>query len=197
MKPRVIVEQLDSRDHIWDNSVLKLPAILSSPSLDCSTQYKEMLSFVAAELESGIQNCDPEGFVSVEPANHCIINLNMANKDKRLKIQSRKSRICPVNVSSFKASTCYESPQQRQTPSFSTSLSDPFDDFISLDDTQQLLKNCNVFHNETRKPKVEKSLPSLALHMHPVNYSASQCRSLPSCGCPLQFRTQQRQTCKL
>ena len=31
MKPKVVVEQLESYEDIWDNNILQLPTILSSP----------------------------------------------------------------------------------------------------------------------------------------------------------------------
>lgn len=196
MKPRVIVEQLYPHEHIWDNSLLKLPTILSSPSLDCSTQYKEMLNIVAAELESDIQNFASEDILSVKSPNHHSKNLNVTYnyEEKEIRIQRRNCKT--TDYGCIKSSVrCQNSKRSQQQSLFSSSLLDPFDDFVSLNDTQQLLKNCNVFHNYPRKAKAGMTSPSLSLQ--PVGRPDMGCiHPHYNCRCPHHFNSRNLQPSK-
>ncbi|KAL5266810.1 hypothetical protein ACHWQZ_G004007 [Mnemiopsis leidyi] len=161
MKPKVIVEQLNSHEHIWDNSLLKLPTILSSPSLDCSSQYKEMLSIVAAELESDIPGCGSDSIILLESPCNNLKNLNITHKTREIRIQRNQQQSLKYNCKH--SSRCKNAVQSKPQTLQPQPISDPFDDFVNLDDTQQLLNNCNVFHNFSSHYKVERSSTAFSL----------------------------------
>lgn len=148
MKPKVVVEQLESYEDIWDNNILQLPTILSSPSLDCSQQYK---SWTSDETVSCLVQMDPQLEASVTVKGGC----HHVSKQVKYAPQCTRKRFRKVQYHhslKFANNSNSKIPKnnlvEHTNPFLRTSaLSDPFDDFITLNDTQQLLSNCNVFNN--------------------------------------------------
>lgn len=115
----------------------------SISALDCRTQYQEMLSFVAQELESDQEKLQTNRLVMVRTCQSQ--NLNKPLDEQQTLSQTRHCQASSVGCLSSTAK--YRNVKQCRKPSFSSSLSDPFDDFI-VSNLYSLL-NLVAFVNDT------------------------------------------------
>ena len=98
-------------------------------ALDCSSQYKEMLSIVAAELESEIQSYSPDNMLLVESPYNNLRNLNRAHKKKEIRIQNNYQQMSKHSCK-FSSGCCRNALQSKRHIFQPQTISDPFDDFV-------------------------------------------------------------------